>query len=71
MKIVERVVGSKENRTASWNKAVRWEGYAWLRDAAHCLVLEEIFNGVVGYHTLIEDVSTRLGALDHFDDFRV
>jgi len=33
------------------------------------LVLEEVLNGFVGNHLLVEDVSTRLWAANHLDYF--
>ena len=34
-------------------------------------LLEEVLNGLVGNHLLVEDVSTRLGALHHTNNLRV
>ncbi len=34
-------------------------------------LLEEVLNGFVGNHLLVEDVSTRLGALHHTDNLRI
>lgn len=35
------------------------------------LLLEEVLDGLVGDHLLIEDVGTRLGALHHLDNLGI
>ena len=49
---------------------VRFQGQGYGAKALK-LVLEEILNGLVGNHLLIEDVSTSLGALYHLNNLCV
>ena len=37
----------------------------------YCLLFEEVLDGLVGNHLLVEHISTRLWALHHLDDLRI
>ncbi len=42
-----------------------------VKELSFYLVLEEVLDLLVGNHLLVEDVSTRLGALHHLDNLCV